>query len=65
MRYATTKSFKSYRTKTVSKGSMTSTNLKNLKKGKTYYVKVRAYKLDENGKKIYGLFSQAKKIKNK
>lgn len=63
--YATTKSFKSYRTKTVSKGSMTSTNLTNLKKGKTYYVKVRAYKLDENGKKIYGLFSQAKKIKNK
>ncbi len=65
VRYATTKSFKSYRTKTVSKGSMTSTNLKNLKKGKTYYVKVRAYKLDENGKKIYGRFSQAKKIKNK
>lgn len=34
----------------------------NLKK-KTYYVKVRAYKLDSAGKKVYGKFSSVKKVK--
>ena len=63
VRYAANKNFKSYRSKSISKGSITSTTLKNLKKGKSYYVKVRAYKLDENGKKIYGTFSRVKKIK--
>lgn len=33
-----------------------------LKKRKTYYVKVRAYKLDSAGKKIYGKFSSVKKL---
>lgn len=60
--YATAKSFKSYRTKTVSK-STTSTTIKKLKKGKTYYVKVRAYKLDANGEKVYGPFSPVIKTK--
>ena len=63
--YATAKSFKSYRTKTVSKGSSIGTTIKDLKKGKTYYVKVRAYKLDENSTKIYGPFSPVKTIKQK
>lgn len=33
-----------------------------LKKKKTYYVKVRAYKLDSAGKKVYGKFSSVKKV---
>lgn len=34
-------------------------------KNKTYYVKVRAYKKDSKGKKIYGSYSTVKKIKIK
>lgn len=46
------------------KYSMKSTNKTlNLKKGKTYYVKVRAYKVDSTGNKVYGKYSAAKKIK--
>mgnify|MGYP000629946152 CR=1 FL=1 len=37
---------------------------KKLKKGKTYYYKVRAYKV-VSGKKVYGKFSTIKKIKFK
>lgn len=57
---ATDKKFK----KNLKKVSTTSQTviLKNLKKGKTYYIKVRAYKL--NGKKkIYGKYSIIKKVK--
>lgn len=46
----------------VKKGSTTSKKVKDLKAGKTYYVKVRAYKTI-NGKKIYGAYSKAKKVK--
>lgn len=44
--------------------TMSSTNktLK-LKKGKTYYVRVRAYALDSTGEKVYGKNSSIKKIK--
>ena len=41
------------RTKTIQK----------LKKGKTYYVRVRAYKKDSTGRKVYGKYSKVKKIK--
>ena len=34
-----------------------------LSKGKTYYVKVRAYKKDSTGAKVYGSFSSVKKVK--
>ena len=34
-----------------------------LKKGKVYYVKVRAYKKNSAGKKIVGAYSTVKKIK--
>ncbi len=37
--------------------------LKNLKKGKTYYVRVRAYKKDSMDKKVYGSYSKIKKVK--
>lgn len=36
-----------------------------LKKNRTYYIKVRAYKKDVNGKKIYGPYSKVKKVKIK
>ena len=41
----------------------TSKTLGKLSKGKTYYVKVRAYKKDSTGAKVYGSFSSVKKVK--
>lgn len=37
--------------------------IKQLKKGKTYYVRVRAYKIDSAGKCVYGKYSGKTKIK--
>ncbi len=37
--------------------------LTKLKKGKNYYVKVCAYKLDSKGEKVYGKYSKVKKVK--
>ena len=46
--------------KVIKKGStVTYTNSK-LKKGKTYYYKIRSYKYDTNGKKIYSSWSSVK-----
>ena len=42
-----------------------SRTLKGLKKGKTYYVKVRAYKTDSTGQAVYGKYSAIKKVKIK
>lgn len=36
---------------------------KRLKKGRTYYVKVRAYKVDSAKKKVYGAYSKTKSVK--
>lgn len=44
--------------------SAKSATIKKLKKGKTYYFKVRAYK-KYNGEKFYGAWSKAKKVKIK
>ena len=41
----------------------TSKTLSKLSKGKTYYVKVRDYKKDSTGAKVYGSFSSVKKVK--
>lgn len=60
IRYATNKKFKGVKKVTTKKTSYT---IKKLKKGKTYYVKVRAFRYDENGKKLYGKYSSVKKIK--
>jgi endo-1,4-beta-xylanase len=62
--YSTSKKFTSSTTKKVAVTS-TKKTLTKLKKGKTYYVKVRAYKTDSTGKKIYGAYSKVKKIKVK
>lgn len=61
--YSTDKAMK----KSVKKASFTSTSktISKLKKGKTYYVKVCAYKLDSAGKKVYGSYSNVKKVQIK
>ncbi len=65
IRYSTSSKFKSSKKVTVSrrkKGKYTSKSWK-VKKGKTYYVKVRAYMKTKTGKKIYTKYSKGKKIK--
>lgn len=61
IRYAANKKMKNSKNKNV-KG--TTVTLKKLKKKKTYYIKVRAYRL-VNGKKKYGKWSSVKKCKVK
>jgi hypothetical protein len=43
--------------------SKTSYTVAKLKKGKTYYVRVRAYKVDSTGAKVYGKWSSVKHVK--
>ncbi len=62
VRYAANKKLRKPKTKTTSKNAFT---VKKLKKGKTYYVKIRAYKLDSMGKKVYGTYSKVRNIKIK
>ena len=64
--YSTSSKFSSKTTKTatVKKGSSKKTTIKKLAKGKTYYVKVRAYKTVD-GKKVYGAWSSVKSVKVK
>ena len=62
IQYSTNKKFKNKQTiKTVSNKQ----TIKKLKKGKTYYVRVRAYRYDSNGNKVYGQWSQVKSVKIK
>ena len=60
MIYATDKKFKK-NCKTV-RFTGTSKRVKSLKKGKTYYVKVRAYKMDSANERVYGSYSSVKKV---
>jgi len=62
VKYATRSNFKNSKTTTTTSSNKT---LKSLKKGKTYYVKVRAYKVNANGTKSYGTYSTVKKLKVK
>lgn len=57
--YAANSKFKKSK-KVVSKG--TSITIKKLQKKKTYYIRVRAYRM-VNGKRLYGKYSKVKKIK--
>lgn len=61
IQYAPNKKFKKAKRKTVKSTSVT---IKKLKKKKTYFVRVRAYKLVD-GKKVYGKWSAVKKVKIK
>ena len=61
IQYAPNKKFKKAKRKTVKSTSVT---IKKLKKKKTYFVRVRAYKLVD-GKKVYGKWSAVKKVKVK
>ncbi len=58
--YSSSKKFAASKTKTISVKT-TGKTVKGLKKGRTYYVKVRAYKT-VGGKKYYGAYSGVKKI---
>ncbi|MBO4560166.1 MAG: hypothetical protein J5712_08815 [Lachnospiraceae bacterium] len=59
---STGKKFKNARTVTVE--GKTSAKIGKLKK-KTYYVKIRAYAVDDSGSKVYGDYSATTKIRNK
>lgn len=61
--YTTDKKFKKG-VKYVTTGKTTKSVTK-LKSKKAYYVKVRAYKMDSRGKKVYGSYSTVKTIKVK
>lgn len=61
IKYAANSKYKKAKTKTTEK---TTEVLKSLKSGKTYYVKVRAYKKVSGGK-IYGAYSKTVKVKVK
>lgn len=61
--YALNKKFtKNKKAKTLSNTIFTAAKLK---KGKTYYFRVRAYNQDSNGNKLYGKWSSVKKVKIK
>ncbi len=62
VKYSANKKFKSAR-----KVKVTSTKavIKKLKSKRTIYVKVRAYKMDSAGSKVYGAFSSVKRVKIK
>ena len=59
--YSTDKKFKAKTVKKVTANAVKKTLIK-LKSGKKYYVRVRAYKQDSTGKKVYGAYSAAKKV---
>ena len=59
--YSTDKKFKKAVTK--KNTAKTSYTISKLKKGKIYYVRIRAYKMDSTGKKVYGKHSSMKKAK--
>ena len=65
IQYSTSKKFaKGNKTKTISKNKTTSYTIKKLKKKKTYFIRIRAYKIAD-GKKVYGKWSSVKKVKVK
>ena len=66
VQYALNKKFtKSKKSKTLTSASKVSFTVKKLKRGKTYYVRVRAYNKGTGGSKAYGKWSKVKKVKIK
>lgn len=64
VQYSTDKKFKK-NVKTTKPSAKTSVTLSGLKKGKTYYVRACAYKLDSKNNKIFGKYGAYKKVKIK
>lgn len=64
IQYATTKSFKTYKTKLLFEYKNTEKTLSGLSAKKTYYVRVRTFKI-VNGKRVYSDWSNARKKKTK
>lgn len=63
VQYSTSNKFKNgVKTKKAGAGT-TKVTLTKLNKNKKYYVRVRAYKYDENGNKVYGAWSNTKNVK--
>lgn len=62
--YSTSKKFTSKKTKEAGAAAKTKT-LTGLKAGKKYYVRVRAYRIDSMGNRIYGVYSGVKNVKVK
>lgn len=60
--YSTSSKFSGAKKKTITGKAV---NIGSLSKGKTYYVKVRAYKLDSTGAKVYGKYSKTVKVQIK
>ena len=55
---------KNSKKKTVSRAAKTHIKIKNLKKGKRYYVRIRTY-VKYNGKKYYSAWSKVRSVKTK
>ena len=53
------------RTFTVTNGKTTSTVMKSMASGKTYYVRIRSYKKTSDGKTVYSAWSKSTKTKIK
>lgn len=62
--YYSTKRSGNYKAKVVKGNSKVKYTVKNLKKGKTYYVKSRAYRV-VNGKKVYGPYTSTVRVRVK
>ncbi len=62
IQYSTSKSFKSKKTITIKSKKTVTKNIKGLKSGKKYYIRIRTYKT-VNGKKIYGEWNTTKKAR--
>ena len=62
--YYSTKKTSGFKSKTVKGNSKVKYTVKSLKKGRTYYVKSRAYRT-VNGKKVYGPYTSLVRVKTK
>ncbi len=59
VQYGTNKKFKKAGRKLTKKNKLT---IRKLKKKKTYYIRVCAYRIDTNGRIVYGSYSKVKKV---